>query len=170
MKTGVERSIQGWEEEEPEPIQDPSPWYRLGGMLSADEDEFDLEEALNFLLAFNDEFGLYKAKFDLIDKLEKKCKEYIRDTGEAPDVPGVTLKFGKPSKRNFAYLKMLVESAEKEHMGETIERLAELYPHLRSKKAKALLTEITQEFAKQYIPLSSFFYEKDISPSIRIII
>lgn len=170
MSEGAERSIQGWEEEEPEPIQNPSPWYKLGGMLSADEDSFDLEEALAFLREFNEEFGLYKSKFDLIDKLEKKCKVHIRNTGEVPDVSGVTVKFGKPSKRNFAYLKKLVECAEKDNMGETIARLAELGPALRTKKGKALLVEITQEFAKQYMPLSNFYYEKDISPSIKIII
>ena len=172
-----ETQIREWEEPEDDfdltgidPDHVGSPFYILGGLLSADDDEFDLEQALTFLRDITEEFSIYLAKFEAIKKLQDKCKEYIRDTGESPDVPGVVLKFGKPSKRKFAYLKKLVESAEKEHMGETIARMAELYPHLRTKKAKALLADITQEFAKQYMPLSSFFYEKDINPSIKIII
>jgi hypothetical protein len=164
--------VREWEEPEPEPepIANPSPWYKLGGILSADEDTFDLEEALIFLREFDDEFGRYKAKFDLIDKLEKKCKEYIRSTGEVPDVPGVTVKFGKPSKRKLPYTKQLIEmSARDDEIKGAIARLEELHSHL-TPEGQEVLVEIRQTFAKRYMPLSSFYHEKDISPNIKIII
>lgn len=160
------KSIREWEEPEtPEPFEIKK---GLSYFLNADEDEFDVDEALVFLKDMKIELAIYYARIEALQKLEKKIKEAIRATGEIPEVEGIIVKFGKPSTRNYAYLKKLVESAEKDNMGETIERLAELHSHLRTKKAQKLLLEITQEFAERYMPLSSFFYEKDISPRITI--
>lgn len=136
--------------------------------LSIDIDDLDINEALAFIKDMKIELAVYYARIEALQKLEKKVKEAIRESGEIPEVEGVIVKFGKPSKRKFAYLNKLVESAAKDNMGETIARLSELEPMIRSNKGKAVLTEIRQEFAKRYMPLSSFFYEKDISPRITI--
>lgn len=155
--------VREWEEPE-----SYTPKRNLSYFLSADEDEFDVDEALAFLKEMKMELAMYYAMIEGLQKLEKKIKEAIRETGEIPDVEGAIVKFGKPSKRTMVYTKKLVECAAKDNMGETIARLAELEPALRTKRGKAILTEIRQEFAKRYMPLSSFFYEKDISPSIKI--
>lgn len=139
----------------------------LSYFLNAGEDEFDVGEAIEFIMEMKIELAMYYARIEGLQKLEKKCKEYIRETGEVPDVEGAVIKFGKPSKRFMPYTKKLVESAAKDNMGETIERLGELHDQL-TPEGQEMLTEIRQEFAKRYTPLSSFFYEKDISPSIKI--
>ena len=135
--------------------------------LSDEEFELELADALTFIKDMKIELAIYYARIEALQKLEQKCKEAIRATGEAPEVEGVVVKFGKPSKRFMPYTKKLVESAAKDNMGETIERLGELHDQL-TPEGQEMLTEIRQEFAKRYTPLSSFFYEKDISPSIKI--
>jgi hypothetical protein len=139
----------------------------LSYFLSADEDDFDVEEALAFLHDMKIELAIYYARIEGLQKLEKKCKEAIRATGEVPDVENVVVKFGKPRKQIYAYTKKLVECAAKENVGETIERLGELHDQL-TPEGQEVLMEIRQEFARRYMPLSDFFYEKDVSASIKI--
>lgn len=156
--------IREWEEPDDHGIKITR---NLSYFLNADEDDFDVEEAIEFIRDMKIELAIYYARIEGLQKLEKKCKEYIRATGEIPDVAGAVVKFGKPSKRFFAHTKKLVECAARDNMGETIERLIELHAQL-TPEGQEILTEIRQEFAKRYMPLSSFFYEKDISPSIKI--
>lgn len=140
----------------------------VSDFLNCSLDELDLEEALTFVRDNKIELAMYYARIEALQKLEKKIKDAIRATGEVPEVEGVVVTFGKPSRRFMPYTQKLVECAEKENLGETIAKLGDLADHVSDLEGQDLLFEIRQDFAKGYIPLSSFFYVKEFSPAIKI--
>jgi len=140
----------------------------ISDYLNCPLDKLDLEEALEFVRDMKIELAMYYARIEALQKLEAKIKEGIRESGEIPEVKGVIIKFGAPSQRYMTYTQKLVESAERENLGETIEKLGDLVTHIHDTEGQDLLFNIRQEFAKGYMPLSSFFYIKKISPAIRI--
>ena len=135
--------------------------------LHADEDEFNVDEALAFVKEIKMELAIQYATIEAIKKLEKKCKEAIRATGEIPEVEGVIVKFGKPSTRTMVHTKKLIDMAASDPVPPARERMEELHHHMRTKKGEKILQEIRAELSR-HIPLHKYIYQRDISPRITI--
>ncbi len=72
-------------------------------------DDFDLEESLTDFRDQKIEAAVY---LETVSNLEKKCKAYIKATGEVAHVDGVELRFSKGYPVTRVYQKQLKQDAE----------------------------------------------------------
>jgi hypothetical protein len=64
----------------------------IADYIELDEDEFDVNEAIQFVVDIRAEMALFIENIRMLDKLENRIKKHIKDTGEMPDVDGAKIK------------------------------------------------------------------------------
>jgi hypothetical protein len=79
---------------------------RLADFLELEEDEFDIDEATEFLAAVKIELAGTLEVASTLKKLESRIKKHMLDTGEVPNVEGVEAKImpKKEQLKLYAYL------------------------------------------------------------------